>query len=117
MREAARLGGRGEDLAADLLERLGYQVVARNWRVPSGEVDVVARRGDEVVFCEVKTRASEAWGGPAHAVGALKQLRLRRAAAEWLRAHPGRARTVRFDVVSVIVGPGPPKVQHIPDAF
>lgn len=116
----ARLGlGRcGEDLACDLYAGLGFEVVDRNWRCRSGEIDVIVRRGDLVVFCEVKTRRSGRFGGPVAAVGAEKQRRLRRLAAGWLaERRPGRVR-VRFDVVSVIVrSAGTPEVMHLPDAF
>ena len=62
------LGAFGEDKAAAWYERNGYRVVARNWRCRDGELDIVARRGSTVVFCEVKTRASAAFGVPAEAV-------------------------------------------------
>jgi putative endonuclease len=80
-------------------------VVARNWRCRDGELDLVARRGRTVVFCEVKARTSGAFGPPAEAVTGTKQARLRRLAARWLReqARPG-AGLVRFDVASVLRG-------------
>lgn len=111
------LGRTGEDLAADLLARLGFTVLERNWRRPGGEIDLVAAAGDLLVFCEVKTRRTNKWGEPSEAVGFDKQARLRRLAAAWMsERRPGRVR-VRFDVVSVIVRDAHTEVVHLPDAF
>jgi len=75
--------------------------VARNWRCPLGEIDLVLRQGAVVVFCEVKARATEQYGPAAAAVGWRKQLRLRRLAAAWLAETGTRGVEVRFDVVAV----------------
>ncbi len=80
------LGRAGEDLAAAWYEARGYEVVARNWRCRAGELDIVARRDRLYVFCEVKTRSSDAFGVPAEAVGPAKRARLRRLAALWFAA-------------------------------
>ncbi len=74
----------------------------RNWRGPSGEIDLVVADGAVLVVVEVKARASDRFGSPALAVDARKQRRLRRLALEWLAAHPDqRGRELRFDVVAV----------------
>ncbi len=91
----------GEDLAAGWYTDRGYTVVARNWRCPTGEIDLVARRGRLVVVIEVKARRTEAFGPAAAAVGRLKQQRLRRLAAEWLATSGIHGVEVRFDVVAV----------------
>ena len=96
------LGARGERLATAWYQQHGYVVVARNWRCDIGEVDLIARRGGEVVIAEVKTRMSERFGLPAEAVGAAKQKKLRRLAAVWLAQSGERYEEVRFDVVSII---------------
>lgn len=96
------LGARGERLAAAWYEQHGYAVVARNWKCDIGELDLVVRRDDQLVVVEVKTRASERFGVPAEAVGAVKQRKLRRLAAMWLAAAPQRYAEVRFDVVAII---------------
>jgi putative endonuclease len=82
----------------------GYVVVDRNWRCARGEIDLVARRGRTLVFCEVKTRSSDAFGSPAAAVTPAKQRRLRRLALQWLGDHPGTHGDLRFDVVAVVGG-------------
>ena len=79
--------------------------MARNWRCREGELDLIARRGREYVFVEVKNRGSDAFGLPAEAVGRTKQARIRRLAARWLEHDaPARARSIRFDVVAILAG-------------
>jgi putative endonuclease len=75
-------------------------VLDRNWRSPSGELDLVACQGKVVVFCEVKTRASGRFGPPEAAVGWAKQRRLRVLATQWLAAHDVHG-SIRFDVAAV----------------
>lgn len=95
-----------EDLVARWYEHHGYRVIARNWRCPRGELDVVAICGDELVVCEVKARASVAFGTPAEAITATKQLRLRRATAALLaELHADKSMKihhVRFDAACVL---------------
>ena len=111
------LGRSGEDAAVTHYERLGYQVLERNFRSRAGEIDLIARDGGVVVFCEVKTRKTDRWGLPAEAVNPRKQARLRRLAGEWLSVRrPGRVQ-VRFDVVSVIVAGDELELTHLIDAF
>ena len=117
MHARTRFGRNGEDLAAEHFERNGFRVVDRNYACREGELDIVAVKGSQLVFCEVKTRADTRYGLPAEAVDARKQARLRRLAARWMAENrPGRVE-VRFDVVSVIVRSGHSEVTHIPDAF
>lgn len=108
------LGRAGEAAAAEWYEDRGYRVLARNWRCPDGEVDLILSRGRTYVFCEVKARSSAAFGSPAEAVGPRKQARLRRLAVRWLaEASPGPARDLRFDVASVLGG----EIEVIEGAF
>jgi putative endonuclease len=96
------LAAHGEETVAERYRSGGFEVVARNWRCPRGELDLVLRRGDLVVVCEVKTRSSTAFGAPVEAVTPAKQARVRRAAARWLEESPRHAGVVRFDVASVL---------------
>ena len=112
--ERSRLGRYGEDLAVRYLRDLGMEVLDRNWRCEHGEVDVVARDGDCVVICEVKTRRTSGFGEPVEAVTFAKAMRLRRLAAAYLHAHRPGAGRVRIDVVGVLCRPGePPLVRHV----
>ncbi len=112
-----RLGTFGEDAAARWYEARGFEIVDRNWRVREGEIDLVARRGRMIVFCEVKTRSSDRFGSPVEAVTITKQRRLRTLAAKWLVAHPARHGEVRFDVASVTPAGASPSVAVIEAAF
>lgn len=99
------LGASGEAAAAAWYEARGYRVLHRNWRCPDGELDLVLVSTDgTVVFCEVKTRSSAAFGVPAEAVTRTKQLKLRRLAIRWLAASDRPAHALRFDVAAVLAG-------------
>ena len=112
-----RLGDLGEKAAEELLARSGYRIVARKHRCPRGEVDLVAEQGELLVFVEVRTRASVAFGGPEETVGAGKQQRLVRAARDFLARWRGPPRDLRFDVVAVVDAPDGPRLTHFPGAF
>lgn len=113
-----RLGTSGEETAAVWLAARGYEILARNVRTRFGELDLVARQGDLVVFVEVKTRSSAAFGHPVEAVAGRKQARLAGLAAAFLRAQGLDGAPIRFDVVAVRPGPvGRPVVEHYPGAF
>jgi putative endonuclease len=114
------LGRWGEQLAAEQLTALGMEILARNWRCPEGELDLVVRDVDgTVVFVEVKTRAGSGFGEPAEAVGRVKARRLRALACRWLLEHrPPGSSELRFDVVGIVRRPGqPPEVSHLRAAF
>lgn len=97
------LGDRGEDAAAAYLTNVGMTVVERNWRAKSGEVDIVALDGEQIVLVEVKTRRTVSAGTPEDAVTPTKQRRYRRLAQAYL-AHAGTPEaSVRFDVISILV--------------
>lgn len=96
------LGAFGEDLVARWYVQRGYVVLDRNWRCRGGEIDLVLRDNRIVVFCEVKTRSSLAYGSPASAVTPAKQARLRKLAVQWLTSHSVRRDSIRFDVACVV---------------
>jgi putative endonuclease len=112
------LGRLGEDLAHRHLRRRGCTVVARNYRTASGsgEIDMIAWQGPTLVFVEVKTRSSAAFGEPDRAVDAQKRELLRRAAREYLRRADVGHEKARFDVVSIVLS-RPPRIDWYPDAF
>ena len=91
----------GEREVARWYERRGGVIVDRNWRCRAGELDLVVRLGSTLVFCEVKARADDAYGGGLAAVGPRKQRRLRQLAMAWLDAHDVPNVDLRFDVAAV----------------
>jgi putative endonuclease len=108
------LGRRGEDLAAVYFGDRGYRLIARNWRCSQGEIDLIAERDGALVFVEVKTRSSTAFGHPFEAITAEKMARLRRLAAAWCAQNGAAAPRVRIDAVAVIVpGVGDPRLEHL----
>jgi putative endonuclease len=112
------LGRLGETLAAEHLAGSGLTIIERNWRCSQGEIDIVARDGDELVFVEVKTRSSVAFGHPLESITAVKLARLRRLAAAWCAEHPGKHDRVRVDAVAVIAPPGRlPQIEHLKRVF
>jgi putative endonuclease len=121
-----RLGAHGEQLACDHLERAGYALIERNGRCGRiGELDVVARDGRCLVFCEVKTRVAGGRTGPAgplDAIGPAKRRRIRRLAAEWLRTRTldgPRPAWIRFDAIGIVVDRQGRllSLDHVEDAF
>ena len=110
--DRALLGRTGEDAAVELLRSAGYRIVARNVRLPGGEVDVICRDGATVVFVEVKARTTRRFGSAIGAVDARKRARLRAAASDYVQFHaPGAP--VRFDVVTAQNG----VMRHYRNAF
>jgi putative endonuclease len=115
--ERARTGRLGEDATLAVYRRRGFVPVARNWRCRVGELDLIVRRGDVLVICEVKTRRGTAFGGGYEAVTGRKRAKLRATAEAFLLATHARAGSVRFDVASVLLGPRGPEVELFEDAF
>lgn len=115
MNARGALGRYGEDVAARLLADAGMSVLQRNWRCRTGEIDIVARDGDAVVVCEVKTRREGPFEHPMEAVTPAKADRLRRLAEVWLDRHGGPPPGgVRIDLVGVVLPRrGAPVVEHV----
>ena len=112
------VGAYGERVALRHLIEAGMTPVARNWRCADGEIDLILSDGEDLVFCEVKTRRSTAYGAPAEAVGPRKQRRLRQLASRWLAGTPRDGTHVRFDVVAVTARrQGSASVEHVRSAF
>jgi putative endonuclease len=111
------LGKTGEDLACRELERRGYSIIARRYRVRSGELDIIARDGPTLVFIEVKARDGRSFGDAAEAVIARKRRRIVRLAVDYvMRQHLANV-PCRFDVVSIQFEAGEPAVEIFQNAF
>ena len=110
------LGRMGEELAAALCRERGLAILELNHRTPSGEIDIIAKDGEVLVFIEVKARAGNAFGAPFEAVTAGKRKKIRAVALSYMK-RMGREAPARFDVISVSVLNGRTSLEYIQDAF
>ena len=116
-RQKQILGRWGEKAAEQFLTEKGYEILDRNARTEYGEIDLVARKGQETVFVEVKSRSSTQFGFPEESVTEIKQQHLRDAAEMYLQAHPEFSGNWRIDVISVQrARGGPPEIVHLENA-
>lgn len=115
-----QLGQYGEQMAAHYLIEQGYEIVNRNWRCSSGEIDIVAEHGDTLVFVEVRTRRQTGtYGTPAESVRLTKQKQVRETAQYYLYRNKAFGRSIRFDVIAVNMNLDSSfhSLQHIRHAF
>lgn len=111
-------GELGERAAKKHLKRHGLKFLTGNFRTPRGEIDLVMRDDDCLVFVEVKTRSSEEWVRPAAAVDRERRERLSRAALDYLRRLRNPRIKIRFDIVEVLLNDGAVReVRHLPNTF
>jgi putative endonuclease len=116
--EHLRIGRLGERAAKRHLQRRRLKFLTANFRSERGEVDLICRDGDCLVFVEVKTRSSEEWERPAAAVDAERRYRLSGAALDYLRLLKNPEVKIRFDIVEVLLGDGAVReVRHLVNAF
>ncbi len=111
------LGNKGEDFAVNYLKKKGYRIIAKNYKTFIGEVDIIAKDGETIVFVEVKTRANNTYGYPFESVTRRKKQKMRNLALLYLKKL-GDNPPVRFDVLSIMYGDTNKKeIEHIVDAF
>ena len=113
------LGQWGESLAAEHLADLGYEILARNVRTPYGEIDLLARQDDQLVFVEVKTRSNRAYGDPETSITEKKRAHLIAAAQAYLQTHPAPNTDWRIDVIAIRKRPAgqAPEIVHFENAI
>ncbi|MEA3363019.1 MAG: YraN family protein [Thermodesulfobacteriota bacterium] len=112
------LGAWGEDRAAEYLRQQGIKIVERNFTTPVGEIDIIARYKSWLLFIEVKTRRSTAFGTPQEAVGVRKQRQIIRTAHWYLQNNKSTRLQPRFDVIAILCqSDDEAQITHIPDAF
>ena len=107
-------GAKYEEQAALFLEKAGFKILDRNWACPMGELDIVARKGDTLVFAEVRERSNPGYGTPAESVTPAKRAKIIKTAMAYMNARRPEAETFRFDVIGIVPGEPP---EHIEDAF
>jgi putative endonuclease len=110
-------GAQSESLAARLLKQRGYTILETNYRTPLGEIDIIARDRDTIVFVEVKARRSLGFGGPKWAVTPKKQRKISMVALYYLKTTRQSQAKARFDVVAIRSLAEPPQVEIIRNAF
>jgi putative endonuclease len=112
------LGSRGERLAARSLKRRGHRIIARNYRSPAGEIDLITQDDETLVFVEVKTRTSDDAADLQEAIGPTQRRRIEHAARYFLMRQSAHDHPCRFDVITVLwPAHGSPKIEHFEDAF
>lgn len=114
--DRAELGQLGEQAVAALLEERGFLIVGRNVRVKRLEIDLIATRGRTLVFCEVRTRRTDAYGSPAETITRDKAMRVRRAGYAWAREN-ARGMRLRFDAAAVVLRREEFEIEYYEDAF
>jgi len=112
-----RFGKKNEKLATGFLKRMGYRILELNFRIPRGEVDIVAKDGDTLVFVEVKARRSARYGHPKYAVTPTKQRHLPIAALSYLKKTGNSNSRARFDVITIRYAGDIPTIEHFRNAF
>lgn len=110
------LGIKGENIAVKYLKASGFHIMERNYRTPFGEADIIAKDNGAVVFVEVKSRGSDAFGQPFEAVDHRKREKLKKIAVYYLK-HNKIEMPVRFDVISIVSNNGQDEINHIREAF
>jgi putative endonuclease len=111
------IGKYGEDRATQFLAKLGYLILERNWRGAAGEIDIIARDRDCIVFAEVKTRTRQGFGHPFEAITTKKLQTMRRLAAEWCQSQESVVAKVRLDALSVLIIGGKVHIEHLKQVF
>jgi putative endonuclease len=115
MSDKIKTGSKGENLAAQFLVGKGFEIVARNYRFKHAEIDLIVKREDWLIFVEVKTRTSNAFGEPEEFVDEFKARKIYEAAEEYIFSKDWQG-NVRFDVVSVKIG-SETEIEHFEDAI
>lgn len=111
------LGDAGENFAAEYLKKNGYKILAKNFRVQTAEIDIIAELDEKIIFVEVKTRSNTRRGLPAEAVNLRKQKKIIQAASVFLQDEIYSDRACRFDVIEIYSDGTKFKIRHIENAF
>jgi len=116
-KERLNLGKKGEDIAIEIVKRLGYKCLARNYRCPLGEIDLIAREGECLVFIEIKTRKDKSTGFAKEAVDSKKRRQISKVALSYMKENDCNEMSARFDVIAINLSQGDMDVEIIRNAF
>lgn len=119
MDQRKMVGQLGEEAATNYLKEQGYQILTRNWSTRLGELDIIAQKGEELVFVEVRSTRSIRFGYGFQSVDVRKQQKIKRLALQYIKQHQLCSKAMRFDVISILLSRYNEVVQldHIPYAF
>lgn len=113
-----RAGSKGENIACSFLTKLGYEIIERNYRYERGEIDIISKEGDTLVFVEVKYRKSLEYGPPELAISKGKQNQIKKVAQAYLYENDIKDQSCRIDVIAILHLPNQkPTINHITNAF
>lgn len=115
--ERLKLGKMGEDIALKEIKRLGYKLITRNYRCSLGEIDIIARDGDCLVFLEIKTRKGRSTGYAKEAVDRRKRGQISKAALTYMKANGCYDERARFDVIAISINDGREEIEIVKNAF
>jgi putative endonuclease len=101
MKGAREKGFEGEEIAVSFLKKNGYKIIERNYRIKSGEIDIIAKHKKDIVFVEVKTRSTDTFGSPAEAVDERKRTKIEKVASHYIQKNFSDDVSFRFEVVSI----------------
>lgn len=116
MTDNIKRGAEGEDMAATYLEQKGFVVLERNYRYKRSEIDLIVRRGNWLIFVEVKTRTSDAYGLPEEFVDYKKKKKIFEG-ADYYMFYINWSGNVRYDIIAISMASGQPRIHHLEDAF
>ncbi len=111
------LGDEGEQIAKQFLAERGFRILEMNYRHGKGEIDIICKDGDVLVFCEVKMRKTDEYGDPEYAITPRKQAQVRKIAEAYLYENDIEDQECRFDVVAIKKFGGVQEINYIPNAF
>ncbi len=117
MKNKHEVGKSGEERAVNFLRQKGFSIIKTNYRTSFGEIDVIARDGDTIVFIEVKSRRSLSFGAPEQAVDSIKKNRIKKIANQFISHYQLFDRDCRFDIVALYYEGQAVQIKHIPNAF
>lgn len=116
MTDKIKRGAEGEALAARFLQEKGYEIVDRNYRFKRSEIDLIAKKNGWLIFVEVKTRTSNAFGYPEEFVDRAKEKKIMEGAEQYMLDQNWEG-NVRYDIVSILLSGGNAEILHLEDAF
>jgi len=112
-----RVGNKGESIAEDYLKQKGYKIIHRNYRCKFGEIDIIAKDDDTIVFTEVRTKRNDNFGSPQDSITSTKIDKISKTALSFIQEEKLTGYSYRFDFIAITFSQGKPNIEHIENAF